>query len=112
MDSSRFPAINVLASDLGLTAQYADGKKLWVSVNDIKSIVAEEQTRIDALVSIGALISGTVRLNASMENRSDIIKGDFSFIFDLTPTPVARSLTAYVNWSDEGFTTYFEAMTE
>ena len=40
------------------------------------------------------------------------MNGDFSFIFDLTPTPIARSLKAYVNWTDEGFTTYFEAMTE
>lgn len=83
-----------------------------VTANDIKSIVAEEQTRIDALVSIGALIYGTVRVNASADTKSDIINGDFSFMFDLTPTPIARSLKAYVNWTDEGFATYFESMTE
>ena len=83
-----------------------------LTANDIKTIIAEEQTRIDALISIGALISGTVRLNVSAQAKSDIVNGDFSFIFDLTPTPIARSLKAYVNWTDEGFTTYFEAMTE
>ena len=81
-----------------------------MTANDIKTIIAEEQTRIDALKSIGALIYGEVRLNAGAEARADILMGDFSFIFDLTPTPIARSLTAYVNWTDEGFVTYFESM--
>ena len=35
MDSDRFPVINILASDLGLTAQYADGKTVWVAVTDL-----------------------------------------------------------------------------
>ena len=83
-----------------------------VSINDIKTIVAEEQTRIDALISVNALIAGTVKLNASADAKSDVVNGDFSFIFDLTPTPIARSLKAYVNWTDEGFATYFEAIAE
>lgn len=83
-----------------------------MTANDIKTIIAEEQTRIDALVSIGALIFGVVRLNADASAVADLITGDFSFIFDLTPTPIARSLKAYVNWTDEGFATYFEAITE
>ena len=82
------------------------------TANDIKTIIAEEQTRIDALKSIDALIYGEVRLNASAEAKADIVMGDFSFLFDLTPTPIARSLKAYVNWTDEGYATYFEAMTE
>ena len=36
------------------------------------------------------------------------MNGDFSFVFDITTTPLARSLTAIVNWTDEGFTTYYE----
>ena len=84
-----------------------------VSINDIKAIASEEQTRIDALLSVHALLEGSrVRLNASADAKSDIVNGDFSFIFDLTPTPIARSLKAYVNWTDEGFTTYFEAIAE
>ena len=83
-----------------------------MTANDIKTIIAEEQTRIDALKSIGALIKGDVRLNTDAQAQADIINGDFSFVFDLTPTPIARSLKAIVNWTDEGFATYFEAMTE
>ena len=79
--------------------------------NDIKTIIAEEQTRIDALRSINALIYGEVRLNADAQAQADIVSGHFSFIFDLTPTPIATSLKAYVNWTDAGFETYFQAMT-
>lgn len=82
------------------------------TANDIQTIIAEEQTRIDALRSINALTYGEVRLNASAEAKADILMGDFSFLFDITPTPIARSLKAYVNWTDEGYTTYFEAFAE
>ena len=35
MEDSRFPAVNLLTSNLGMIAKYADGDKLWVSVSDI-----------------------------------------------------------------------------
>ena len=75
--------------------------------NDIKTIVSEEQTRLDALVKTGALVFGEVYLNAEADARSDIMNGDYSFTFNVTTTPLAKSLTAIVNWTDEGFTTYF-----
>lgn len=62
MDSSRFPAINVLASDLGLTAQYADGKKLWVSVNDIKSAAPRGGVKLEVYdYQLQRIGSGTTR---------------------------------------------------
>lgn len=76
--------------------------------NDIRSIVSEEQARLDALVNIGALTYGTVMLNATADTRSDILQGDWSFAFTVTTTPLAKSLTAIVTWTDEGFVTYFE----
>lgn len=75
--------------------------------NDIKTIVAEEQTRLDALLKIGALTYGEVHMNAEADAKSDIMKGDYTFVFNVTTTPLAKSLTAIVNWTDEGFTTYF-----
>lgn len=78
-----------------------------MTANDIKTIVSEEQTRLDALVKIGALTYGEVTLNAEQDARSDIMNGDFSFIFRVTTTPLAKSLTAIVNWTDDGFLTYF-----
>ena len=76
--------------------------------NDIRSIVAEEQARLDALVNSGALLYGTVSLNASSDTMSDILSGDWKFAFNVTTTPLAKSLTAIVSWTDDGFVTYFE----
>lgn len=78
-----------------------------LSANDIKTIVSEEQTRLDALVKIGALTYGEVHVNAELDARSDVMNGDHSFIFNVTTTPLAKSLTAIVNWTDDGFQTYF-----
>lgn len=76
--------------------------------NDLMTIVAEERTRLDALLRIGALIYADVYVNASASDHSDIMHGDYKFTFNVTTTPIAKSLTAIVNWTDEGFVTYFE----
>lgn len=76
--------------------------------NDLKMIVSEEQARLDALIGVGALIYGTVQLDADADALSDIImEGDYAFTFNITTTPIAKSLTAVVNWTDEGYVTYF-----
>lgn len=80
-----------------------------LTANDLQSIVAEEQARIDALLKIGALIFGEVHLTADFDDKSDIMNGDFSITFNVTTTPLAKSLTAIVNWTPDGFTTYFES---
>lgn len=78
-----------------------------MTINDLNTIVSEEQSRLDALLNIGALTYGVVELNAEGMAMSDIVNGDFSFSFNVTATPLAKSLTAIVNWTDEGFQTYF-----
>lgn len=80
-----------------------------LSSNDVSSIVAEEQTRLDALVKMGALTYGVASLNADEIARSDMLNGDYVFTFSVTTTPLAKSLTAIVNWVDDGYTTYFAA---
>lgn len=35
MDSDRFPGIKLLASDIGLMAEYADGEDLWLAATDL-----------------------------------------------------------------------------
>lgn len=78
-----------------------------LSKNDLKTIVSEEQTRLDALVKIGALTHGQAALDANPDNLSDMISGDYTFAFNITTTPMAKSMTALVNWTDAGFVTYF-----
>ena len=80
-----------------------------MTANDLQSIVAEEQARLDALLKIGALLYGEVHKNVQEDDRSDIVKGDFSITFRVTTTPLAKSLTAVANWTEEGFVTYFES---
>lgn len=82
-----------------------------LSANDIQSITAEEQARLDALVKIGALTYGKAILDTSAAARSDMYNGDFMFIFDVTTTPIAKSLSVLVNWVEDGFVTYFDAIT-
>lgn len=79
-------------------------------VNTLKSIVAEEQSRVDALIGVKALTYGKVVLDASAEARSDIYQGDFRILFKVTTTPLAKSLTGIAYWTDEGFKSYFAAI--
>ena len=81
-----------------------------MTANDLLSIVAEERARLDSLMRIGALTYGEVALNAEMMDRADIMKGDFSFTFSVTTTPLAKSLTAVVSWTEDGFVTYYESI--
>ena len=80
-----------------------------LSPNDIQSIVAEEQARLDALVGIGALLYGKATIDADMDPRSDVVNGDWLFDFEVTTTPLAKSLKAKVIWVDNGFAVYFGA---
>ncbi len=81
-------------------------------INTLKSIVAEEQTRVDALLGIGALTYGKVTLDASKDARADVYQGSFRILFNVTNTPLAKDLTGVANWTAEGFEVYFAYMNE
>ena len=81
-----------------------------MTANDLRTIVSEEQTRLDALKNIGAILFGEVYVKMDAQAKSDIMNGDYAFTFNITTTPIAKSLTADVNWTDEGFVTYFEQL--
>ena len=84
-----------------------------VTANDIQSLVADEQARLDALVRTGALIYGQAAIDAQAIQDSDVFLGDYMFTFDVTTTPLAKSLTVTVNWVNDGYATYFaEAETD
>jgi phage tail sheath protein FI len=78
-----------------------------MTANDIASIVAEEQGRLNALIAMGALIYGEASLDAESIVDSDVYSGDFLFEFRVTTTPLAKSLKALVAWVDDGYSTYF-----
>ena len=77
-----------------------------MSVNRMRQIVAEEQDVLDGYLSIGALLYGAVRMDV-LTTESDIASGDFRFRFDVTTTPLTKSLTAYVGYTPQGLSTFF-----
>lgn len=82
-----------------------------MSLNRMRQIVAEEQDVIDGYLSIGALLYGAVRLDAAT-TESDIASGDFKFRFDVTTTPLTKSLTAFVGYTPQGLSAFFTAEEE
>ena len=81
------------------------------TANDMRSLASFEQARLDALVSNGMLSYGRAYINAKLLGRSDIVRGDHSVCFDITPTPLARSLTLYINPTEDGYETYYAQYT-
>lgn len=72
-------------------------------------IVNREQEKLDQLVTAGALIGEPrVRFIEEENPASSIIQGDFRWDIDTTPTPPLKSATAYVRYTDEGFSVYYE----
>ena len=80
--------------------------------NDIQALVAQEQARLDAMVKSGALCYGKCRLDTGAEALGDLVQGDFTIVFDVTVTPLCKSLTAVVNWTEAGIAVYYQGMTE
>ena len=79
-----------------------------LSLNDIQSIIADEQARLDALVKIHALSYAKAYLNTDEIAKSDMYFGDYMFSFDVTTTPIAKSLTVKVSWVGNGYATFFD----
>ena len=78
-----------------------------MSVNRLKQIVSEEQARLDALITFGALTYGEAYVAATGNDIEDMHNGDFYIRYKVTTTPLAKSMTALVTWTDQGFATYF-----
>ena len=78
-----------------------------LSMNDIESLRAIEQSRIDALVNNGMLIFGEVFIDTDEIARSDMLNGDYTFSYRITTTPLTKSLTAKAVHVDDGFAVYY-----
>lgn len=75
--------------------------------NDIAQMIGEEQALLDGLVSANALTYARAYLDASQIAKSDMYNGNYKFSFDVTPTPLMRSLTALANYVRDGYETFF-----
>lgn len=73
------------------------------------TIKAREQEKMDALVSIGALIGNPVVTFEPDDNKpGDLVEGNFVWRQKGTPTPPFKSGTLRIAYTDEGFSTYYE----
>lgn len=76
-------------------------------------IVNVEQEKLDRLVNLGALIGDPRVYFLEVENpTSNLMNGDFRWDLSTTPTPPMKSASAYVAYTDEGFSAYFEGGAE
>lgn len=71
-----------------------------------KEIVGDYQVILNNLVSIGALLFGTIEFTAASNPISALANGDFVFNLAETSTPPGKSITLKVRYSPEGLSTY------
>jgi phage tail sheath protein FI len=73
-----------------------------------ETILNREQSKLDALASMGALIGEPkIEFLESENTVADLMNGDFRWDVRATPTPPFKSGTVYVSYTDEGFRSYF-----
>lgn len=70
--------------------------------NDIDSLLNTEQIRLNALVSEGKLLYGTIEFRNSNNTISDLMQGDFTFDTLTTSSIPAKSLTQRVQYTSQG----------
>lgn len=71
------------------------------------TIVASEQDKLDGLVAQGALVGKpTVTFLQTSNDESDLIEGNFTWDFAITPTPQFKSAKAVVAYTAEGLSAY------
>ena len=72
------------------------------------TIREREQSKVDALASIGALIGDPIVVFEEVDNKlEDLVEGNFTWKQRGTPTPPFKSGTLVVAYTDEGFSSYF-----
>ncbi|HHW03411.1 MAG TPA: hypothetical protein GXX35_11505 [Thermoanaerobacterales bacterium] len=73
-----------------------------IARNDIDDILNTEQLRLNALISEGKLLYGTVEFRPESNPTSDLMQGDFVFDTMVTNTPPGKSLTTRVQYTSQG----------
>lgn len=71
------------------------------------AILNDFQAWMDSLIQDGALLTGTIRFDASENPQSDLVDGDFVFSTEFTNPIPGKSLTNKVRWSANGLSSLF-----
>ena len=92
---------NGFQAEHGLTIDKPMTKAMAETIRNI------EQAKVDALVSVGALIGEpVVEFLESDNSKDDLLEGNFTWSNKMTPTPPFKSGTMKVAYTDAGFSVY------
>ncbi len=81
-----------------------------ISKNALQSIAAAENEYAQRLVGMGMILYGfcSLVINQSAAGIEELQRGDFSFVYEVTTTPLAKSLTLTLSYTAKGLSSYFK----
>ena len=83
-----------------------------MSIRQANNIVELYGKVLNAYVSEGMLIAGTISFEASENSRADLADGQFTYTITETNTPPAKAIIANVTYDSDALDSYFEAIGE
>ncbi len=92
--------------------QFGDIVHKPMSVRTANDIVEVYSKKLNAYVSQGMLIAGTISFEPSENSRADLADGQFTYSIAETNTPPAKAIIANVTYDSDALDAYFESMGE
>lgn len=83
-----------------------------MSIRTANDIVEVYSKKLNAYVSQGILIAGTIAFEASENSTADLADGQFTYSIAETNTPPAKAIIANVTYDSDALDSYFDAMGE
>lgn len=83
-----------------------------MSIRTANDIVEVYGKKLNAYVSQGILIAGTIAFEPSENSTADLADGQFTYSITETNTPPAKAIIANVTYDSDALDSYFEAMGE
>lgn len=83
-----------------------------MSIRTANDIVEVYSKKLNAYVSQGILIAGTIAFEASENSTADLADGQFTYSITETNTPPAKAIIANVTYDSDALDSYFDAMGE
>lgn len=83
-----------------------------MSIRTANDIVEVYGKKLNAYISQGILIAGTIAFEASENSTADLADGQFTYSIAETNTPPAKAIIANVTYDSDALDSYFDAMGE
>lgn len=83
-------------------SMFGDKIDTALSRNQIDSILDAFKTKLDLWVAAGALLHADIRFDPDSNSAQDMLLGDFNLSMAVTTTPMIKSITAVVSYTNSG----------